>query len=248
MDQRKGYLNLRDMFDGGGMGRSGDKFEGGGLLSMLGNALGIAPLGSRQREEQLAALSQGAAGMAVNPPAPVQRTAPELTMDGAPGFRDSRRPSGAPIPVPGLDAFGGAGPNIPNAMPSFGAGSIDAFGGTGPMRYSGRGNIGMPVGNQNIPDQVGSMGIQMAPAGATALNQISQSGSGMIDTPGPAPKPKSILDMAVGGTEDQKAQVYNKFLMDLNQQFDASIIEDLQNTGGIWDLYQTYLQNNGSFY
>lgn len=73
MDERKGYLNLRDMFDGGGAGKFGDKFEGGGLLSMLGNALGIAPLGSRQREEQLAALSQGAAGMAVNPPAPVQR-------------------------------------------------------------------------------------------------------------------------------------------------------------------------------
>ena len=74
MDERKGYLNLRDMFDGGGAGQFGDKFEGGGLLSMLGNALGIAPLGSRQREEQLAALSQGAAGMAVNPPAPVQRS------------------------------------------------------------------------------------------------------------------------------------------------------------------------------
>ena len=73
MDERKGYLNLQDMIDGGGMGQAGDKFEGGGLLSMLGNALGIAPLGSRQREEQLAALSQGAAGIAVNPPAPVQR-------------------------------------------------------------------------------------------------------------------------------------------------------------------------------
>lgn len=73
MDQRKGFTSLRDMIDGGGGGQSGDKFMGGGLLSMLGNALGIAPLGSRQREEQLAALSQGAAGMAVNPPAPVQR-------------------------------------------------------------------------------------------------------------------------------------------------------------------------------
>ena len=236
MDQRKGFTSLRDMFDGGGAGKFGDKFEGGGLLSMLGNALGIAPLGSREREEQLAALSKGAAGMAVNPPAPVQRAA------------GGRGNAGMPIPAPGLDAFGGAGPNVPNAMPSFGAGSIDAFGGIGPMRYGGRGSAGMPVGNQNIPEQVGSMGIQMAPAGATALNQISQSGSGMIDTPGPAPKPKSILDMAAGGTEDQKAQIYNKFLMDLNRQFDASIVEDLQNTGGIWDLYQTYLQNNGSFY
>ena len=32
------YLNLLDMFDGGGAGRSGDTFEGGGLLSLLANA------------------------------------------------------------------------------------------------------------------------------------------------------------------------------------------------------------------
>jgi len=35
-----GYINFRDMFDGGGRGRSGDRFEGGGLLSVIGNALG----------------------------------------------------------------------------------------------------------------------------------------------------------------------------------------------------------------
>lgn len=139
MDERKGYLNLRDMFDGGGMGRSGDKFEGGGLLSMLGNALGIAPLGSRQREEQLAALSQGAAGMAVNPPAPAQRTAPELTMDGAPGFRDSRQPSGAPAMSP-LQMFGGQQPApYTPMMPSMDEGIV----GMAPT-YSGRGAVGMP--------------------------------------------------------------------------------------------------------
>ena len=31
---------LRDMFDGGGRGQRGDRFEGGGLLSDIGNALG----------------------------------------------------------------------------------------------------------------------------------------------------------------------------------------------------------------
>lgn len=40
----------RDMIDGGGRGRSGDRFEGGGLLSAAGNALGIRPAGYRDRQ------------------------------------------------------------------------------------------------------------------------------------------------------------------------------------------------------
>jgi len=75
MDERKGYLNLRDMFNGGGMGQAGDKFEGGGLLSMLGNALGITPYGSADRQEAAkAALANAAAGMATQPIQPAQRT------------------------------------------------------------------------------------------------------------------------------------------------------------------------------
>lgn len=37
--QRQGYLNLRDMVDGGGPGRSGTQFGGGGSLSDLGNLM-----------------------------------------------------------------------------------------------------------------------------------------------------------------------------------------------------------------
>lgn len=66
MDGQKGYLNFIDMINGGGMGRSGDKFEGGGLLSMLGNALGIAPYGA-QRERDLEMASKVAAGVALKP-------------------------------------------------------------------------------------------------------------------------------------------------------------------------------------
>jgi hypothetical protein len=39
-----GYTGLRDMFDGGGPGRSGDRFEG--AFSGISNALGLSPLGS----------------------------------------------------------------------------------------------------------------------------------------------------------------------------------------------------------
>ncbi len=39
---------LRDMFDGGGMGRSGQKFEGGPFSAIL-NALGVKPMGYNDR-------------------------------------------------------------------------------------------------------------------------------------------------------------------------------------------------------
>lgn len=66
MDGRKSYLNFRDMFDGGGAGQSGDKFMGGGLLSLLGNALGIAPYGAA-RERDLEMAANVAAGVAIKP-------------------------------------------------------------------------------------------------------------------------------------------------------------------------------------
>jgi hypothetical protein len=38
--ERGGFTSFRDMFDGGGPGQSGARFEGGGLLSSIGNAFG----------------------------------------------------------------------------------------------------------------------------------------------------------------------------------------------------------------
>ncbi len=42
------YTSLRDMFDGGGAGQSGQKFEGG-LFSGLMNTLGVRPVGFEDR-------------------------------------------------------------------------------------------------------------------------------------------------------------------------------------------------------
>lgn len=39
-NDRGGYTGLSDMFDGGGPGRSGAQFEGGGMISSIGNAMG----------------------------------------------------------------------------------------------------------------------------------------------------------------------------------------------------------------
>jgi hypothetical protein len=45
-----GYTGLRDMFDGGGPGRSGSTFSGGGRVSGIANAAGISPRGSRDNK------------------------------------------------------------------------------------------------------------------------------------------------------------------------------------------------------
>ena len=44
----KRFLDFLDRFDGGGMGQSGDRFEGGGLLSLLGNLV-ADPYGSEDK-------------------------------------------------------------------------------------------------------------------------------------------------------------------------------------------------------
>lgn len=50
-DNRPQYKSLMDMIDGGGAGRSGDRFEGGGLLSLLANEL-FRPAGYEERLRQ----------------------------------------------------------------------------------------------------------------------------------------------------------------------------------------------------
>jgi len=50
----KRFTGLLDMLDGGGAGASGGKFEGGGLLSMLGN-LFMKPLEAQNKIEEIAA-------------------------------------------------------------------------------------------------------------------------------------------------------------------------------------------------
>jgi len=49
----KRFLDFLDRIDGGGAGQSGDRFEGGGLLSAIANALG-SPYGSEDPERMAA--------------------------------------------------------------------------------------------------------------------------------------------------------------------------------------------------
>tara|TARA_R110000868_G_scaffold31877_3_gene116507 strand:+ start:1561 stop:2058 length:498 start_codon:yes stop_codon:yes gene_type:complete len=50
------FLDFLDMFDGGGAGKMGDKFEGGGLYSMLANAL-ASPYGSEDEARKNARMA-----------------------------------------------------------------------------------------------------------------------------------------------------------------------------------------------
>lgn len=92
------YLNLRDMFDGGGAGTSGPEFMGGGLLSDIGNLL-FKPLGSQH--EQMATRGPMPRPPMARPQMPQQSQQQPITMEELQGLF-SRIP--APVtqgPIPG---------------------------------------------------------------------------------------------------------------------------------------------------
>lgn len=61
----QGFLNFRDMFDGGGAGKSGQTFQGGPFSGLL-NALGVRPMGFNDRQAEAQSRPTGLLG---NPPA-----------------------------------------------------------------------------------------------------------------------------------------------------------------------------------
>ena len=87
------YKNFRDMFDGGGAGKSGPKFEGGGVISDLGNLL-FDPLGSRNANYQNTMTPLSNPQMVAQDQVPVQRV--EETRK----TQSSNRLDSSPIPKP----------------------------------------------------------------------------------------------------------------------------------------------------
>ena len=117
MKQIKKYKGLLDMINGGGANAEGDKFEGGGLLSILANAL-ATPYGSEDRAEEAASLlGNTRPQMRPNRPASIAPAA-------------SLRPQARPQIKTNLDPFGGEGPNITGVAAERGMG-LDPFGGAG---------------------------------------------------------------------------------------------------------------------
>jgi hypothetical protein len=98
------YKNFADMFDGGGAGMSGDTFRGGGLMSILGNALGIAPYGAA-RERDLEMAANAAAGVAIKPD--IMKPVIDAERDAVGGVTQTKLPPAAQSP---LQALGGQQP------------------------------------------------------------------------------------------------------------------------------------------
>jgi len=154
MADRK-FLDFLDMIDGGGAGQMGDKFEGGGLYSVLGNLL-ASPYGSKDEERRKARMafygSDNIGGAPMAPPPPVGTVgggAPAPVAPPTPQERYGLNPPAAytpPAQSP-LEMFGGMAPAAytpPAQSP------LEMFGGMAPApyspepQYSGRGSMGMP--------------------------------------------------------------------------------------------------------
>lgn len=123
----KRFTGLMDMLDGGGAGASGDKFEGGGLLSMLGN-LFAKPLEAQDNVERIAADTNAT------------KAVTKTLEDMAKGGTLTSRLDGKDFPM----QYSGRG-NV--GMPRGGmeySGRGLLAGSPEEMQYSGRGNVGMP--------------------------------------------------------------------------------------------------------
>jgi hypothetical protein len=138
MDQKQ-YLNFRDMIDGGGAGAAGREFQGGGLLSMLGN-LFARPLGSdaMQRPPERPALPNMTPAPLLQPPAPAPT---ELQYSGRGSVGMPMPPAPPELQYSGRGSVGMPMPPAPTEL-----------------QYSGRGSVGMPMPQSVMPPASGLAG------------------------------------------------------------------------------------------
>ena len=135
MADRK-FLDFLDMIDGGGAGRMGDKFEGGGLFSALGNLV-ASPYGSQDEERRKARMafygSDNIGGAPTAAPSPVRTAGSMAPAPVAPPTEQERYNGNPPLdyspPAQSpLEMFGGMDPAPYSSEP----------------QYGGRGSVGMP--------------------------------------------------------------------------------------------------------
>ena len=111
MADRK-FLDFLDMIDGGGAGRMGDKFEGGGLFSALGNLV-ASPYGSQDEERRKARMafygSDNIGGAPMAAPAPVQTAGSMAPAPIVPPTEQERYNGNYPPPYSPQPQYGGRG-------------------------------------------------------------------------------------------------------------------------------------------
>jgi hypothetical protein len=74
MQNGSGYQGFNDMIDGGGMGQSGQSFDGGGLLSMIANMI-ASPRGTANAATGRASISAAYATATVSQHTATKRNA-----------------------------------------------------------------------------------------------------------------------------------------------------------------------------
>ena len=136
MDKR--YTNFADMFDGGGAGATGSRFEGGGILSMIANML-ATPRGSEDRQPTAQDRPMMRPQMA--PQAAPQMAPPPSGLATEPNYADR-------FALPEQPQYSGRGDY---GMPAQGPNYADRF--ELPPQYSGRGDYGMPTQGPNYADR-----------------------------------------------------------------------------------------------
>jgi len=135
MDRKK-FLDFMDMVDGGGAGKTGDKFQGGGLFSALANAV-ATPYGSEDDERMKAMMERRmSAGLIDRPQAP----APQVVRSAPTPAPTPAQPSDYPnMSMPAIEGY--TTPQQPSGYPSMNMPAIEGY--TTPS--SGYPNMGMPA-------------------------------------------------------------------------------------------------------
>jgi hypothetical protein len=145
------FLDFIDMIDGGGAGTMGDKFEGGGIFSMLANAL-ATPYGSEDDERKRRVLQMRGLLAPDESIAPSAAPRPTVTRGGGAGQAQS---VAAPAPSYANMPMGEMGRGGMPAAPSMTFGNIPVGGGmpAAPAQNMVRPEMpasGMPAAAQNM--------------------------------------------------------------------------------------------------
>ena len=169
----KRFTGLMDMLDGGGAGASGGRFEGGGLLSMLGN-LFAKPLEAQQNVENIAARTS-ARGTPTNMTTgtPITQYSDSLLAPQIPTVSNTAAMEDANLPAKQYSGRGNMG--MPrDAMQYSGRGLM--AGSPEQMQYSGRGNVGMNDGTGMLYSGRGETGMPAQPEMVYSGRGISAGG------------------------------------------------------------------------
>ena len=228
-----GYTGFKDMFDGGGPGKSGPTFSGGGALSSAGNALGIAPAGQGQGSYMAGGVNTNNPGSAVN-----QAVAMLSGTQGAPTAANRPVPNPtyaaaapAAMPAPAGGNFGGGGgggggggvtitPTVPSVTPpSGGSDLIDSsnlllIGEEVSRRNAERSRVptyeaGGMVGPGGVPMRPSTASLDLPPALARMLAMPTQSYAegGMVGPGGIPQRPMGASPMAMNVAQQGGAPV-----------------------------------------